>query len=222
MVTIFYRVREHRAFQALVVAVIIASALIIGASTYETAPRWLIRYLGIADFAVTVFFVIEISIRFMGEKRKRDFFSDGWNTFDTIIVAVSLVPAELSESILLLRLVRIFRVLRLVSALPELRRLIEALVLSLRKAIYVLILIFINTYIYAAFGSILFSDIDPKRWEDIGTAAITLTQVMTLSSWENVMGPIQEIYSWSWIYFFSFIFLTAIIFLNLLIASIRS
>ena len=218
MVSLFFRIREHGAFQGLVVAVIIASALLIGASTYDTAPRWLLRYLGVADVAVTVIFVIEISIRFIGEKKKREFFSDPWNTFDTIIVAISLFPAELSESVLLLRLVRIFRVLRLVSALPDLRRLIEALILSLKKAVYVFLLMFINVYIYAAFGSILFSDIDPARWKDIGTSAITLTQVMTLSTWEDVMAPIQNVYFLSWVYFFSFIFLMAIIFLNLLIA----
>jgi voltage-gated sodium channel len=63
-----------------------------------------------------------------------------------------------------------------------------------------------------------FSDIDPERWRDLGMALITLVQVLTLSSWEQVMLPIQEEIAWSWVYFFSFIALGAITVLNLIIA----
>ena len=45
----------------------------------------------------------------------------------------------------------------------------------------------------------------PQRWNDLGVSMITLFQVLTLSSWEQVMLPLQEIYWWAWIYFFSFI-----------------
>ena len=50
-------------------------------------------------------------------------------------------------------------------------------------------------------GSILFGDDDPERWADLGISLITLFQVLTLSSWENVMLPMQAIYWWSWIFF---------------------
>ena len=42
--------------------------------------------------------------------------------------------------------------------------------------------------------------------------------VLTLSSWEQVMLPIQEEVAWAWVYFFSFIALGAITVLNLIIA----
>jgi hypothetical protein len=47
---------------------------------------------------------------------------------------------------------------------------------------------------------------------------ITLFQVLTLSSWEQVMLPLQDVHWWAWIYFFSFIIVCAITMLNLLIA----
>ena len=50
-------------------------------------------------------------------------------------------------------------------------------------------------------GAILFSEDDSSRWGDLGISLITLFQVLTLSSWETVMLPLQEIYWWSWIYF---------------------
>ena len=58
----------------------------------------------------------------------------------------------------------------------------------------------------------------PQRWGDVGVSMITLFQVLTLSSWEQVMLPLQKIYWWAWIYFFSFIIVCAITMLNLLIA----
>ena len=67
-------------------------------------------------------------------------------------------------------------------------------------------------------GSILFNQDDPERWADLGISLITLFQVLTLSSWENVMLPMQAIYWWAWIYFFSFIAICSITILNLVIA----
>ena len=78
--------------------------------------------------------------------------------------------------------------------------------------------LFIILYIYSTIGSILFSEDIPSRWGNVGTAMITLFQVLTLSSWEQVMLPIQDIYWWAWIYFFSFIIICGITMLNLLIA----
>ena len=77
---------------------------------------------------------------------------------------------------------------------------------------------FIILYIYATIGAIVFSNSIPERWSDVGVSMITLFQVLTLSSWEQVMLPLQDIYWWAWIYFFSFIIVCAITMLNLLIA----
>ena len=135
----------------------------------------------ITDILITLFFVIEIIIRFIAEPNKKDFFKSGWNIFDTIIVLVSIIPIGPNSSVLLFRLLRIFRVLRLISAVPELKELIEALFQSIKRVFYVALLLFIILYIYASFGSILFSKADPERWKDMGISMITLVQVLTLS-----------------------------------------
>jgi voltage-gated sodium channel len=215
MTDLFYRIKENSLFQGLVICIIILSALLLGTSTFDLNPQ-VLGVLIFLDYFITIFFCIEILIRFIAEKDKKQFFQDGWNIFDTIIVTFSLVPA--GESALLLRLVRIFRVLRLISFIPELRMLIEALIKSLSKLVYVCLLLFIILYIYAVFGSMAFSEADPERWGDLGVALITLVQVLTLSSWEQVMLPLQEQISWTWIYFYSFIALGSITVLNLIIA----
>ena len=214
---LFKNIKDHRLFQAIVVFAIILSALLVGASTYNIPPS-ILFILHSLDVLITLFFVVEISIRFFAEKRKLHFFKDGWNIFDTIIVIASIIPVGPNSSILVLRLLRIFRVLRLISAIPVLKELIESLLKSLKRVFYVSLLLFIIIYVYASIGSILFATSDPGRWGDLGVAMITLFQVLTLSSWETVMLPMQEIFWWAWIYFYSFIAIGSITILNLIIA----
>ena len=212
-----YKIKESRIFQFVVISIIILNAITIGVNTYDLSDltKKLINYL---DYSITIFFVIEIIIRFIGEPNKKDFFKSGLNIFDSTIVLISLIPIPNNSSFLLLRLLRVFRVLRIISVIPELKKIIEALLNSVKRVFYVSLLLFIILYIYATIGSILFSEDIPERWSDLGVSMITLFQVLTLSSWEQVMLPLQDIYWWAWIYFFSFIIICGITMLNLLIA----
>ena len=213
----FFNLKESPLFQYLVISIIIFNAFTIGINTYELG-EFTRSVISILDYSITIFFVIELLIRFIGEPKKINFFKSGWNLFDTFIVLISLIPISNSSSFLLLRLLRVFRVLRIISIIPELKLIIEALLGSIKRVFYVSLLLFIILYIYATIGSILFSLDIPQRWNDVGVSMITLFQVLTLSSWEQVMLPLQEIYWWAWIYFFSFIIICGITMVNLLIA----
>jgi len=169
--------------------------------------------LGAAD----LFFLFEIIVRMAAEKRLVDFFKKGWNIFDFVIVVASLVPINDSEMVLVARLLRVFRVLRLVSMIPELRMLLTALVKSIPRMGYVALLMFIIFYIYAAIGSFLFRDVDPFLWDNISVAMLTLFRVATFEDWTDVMYATMEEYPLSWLYYLTFIFLTAFVFLNMMI-----
>lgn len=211
------QIKEHKLFQIAVTIVILFSSLVIGISTYDFDPK-LLRILFVSDYFITIFFVIEILIRFFSEKNKKDFFKDGWNIFDSIIVISSLIPTGAGNSAMVLRLLRLARLLRVISFLPELRFVVEALIESIKKSIYVLILIFILLYIYGVAGVILFESVEGGRFEDLGEAIIALIQIMTLSSWENIMLPIMDVYPTAWIFFISFVIFSSIIVLNLFVA----
>ncbi|MCC5884228.1 MAG: ion transporter [Halomonas sp.] len=213
----FERLRANKIFELTVIAIIVLSALLIGARTYEEVSRFQ-QWLLVLDVAVTVFFLVEILIRMAAERRLRDFFKKGWNVFDFLIVTASLIPMDDSEMVLLARLLRIFRVLRLVSMIPELRMLMAALFKSIPRMGYVALLMFIIFYIYAAVGSFLFSDVDERLWGNISLAMLTLFQVATFESWATaVLYPTMEHYPYAWIFFLTFIFLNAFIFLNMMI-----
>ncbi|QOR39636.1 ion transporter [Billgrantia diversa] len=214
----FERLRAHKAFELTVITIIVVSALLIGAKTYEEEVSPIQEWLLLLDTAVTVFFLVEILIRMAAEKRLRDFFKRGWNVFDFFIVTASLIPMDDSEMVLLARLLRIFRVLRLVSMIPELRMLITALFKSIPRMGYVVLLMFIIFYIYGAIGSFLFASVDERLWGNISLAMLTLFQVATFESWATaVLYPTMEHYPYAWIYFLTFIFLNAFIFLNMMI-----
>jgi voltage-gated sodium channel len=115
------------------------------------------------------------------------------------------------------RLVRIFRVLRMISIIPELRMLLNSLLRALPQLGYVLLLIFIIFYIYAAVGATFFAKINPVLWGDISISLLTLFRVMTFEDWTDVMYETMEVHPSSWIYYLTFIFLTAFAFLNMVI-----
>jgi voltage-gated sodium channel len=212
----FEKLRSNKIFEAVVISIIVISALVIGAKTYEETTQieqWLL-YL---DIAVTIFFLVEILIRMAAERTLLSFFKKGWNVFDFLIVTASLIPMDDSEMVLLARLLRIFRVLRLVSMIPELQMLLGALVKSVPRMGYVVLLMFIIFYIYAALGSFLFHNVDDFLWGNISVSMLTLFRIATFEDWTDVMYATQELYAWSWIYYLTFIFLTAFIFLNMMI-----
>ena len=212
----FVRLRENKLFETFVIGVIIFSALVIGAKTYEVGSTAR-RVIGILDWGITLFFLLEILVRFVAEGSVRRFFSKGWNVFDFVIVVASLLPMQESEVALLGRLIRVFRVLRLVSLIPELRVLISAFLLALPRMGYVSLLMFIIFYIYAAAGSFFFETINPELWRNISISMLTLFRVATFEDWTDVMYETMEVYPLSWIYYISFIFIVAFVFLNMMI-----
>ncbi|MBD1573622.1 ion transporter [Vibrio sp. S17_S38] len=215
---VFKRIDQSNIFQIFVIAVILISALTVGAHTYELHSS--MEYaLNIMDSAITVFFLIELIIRYLASDGIRAFFKKGWNIFDLVIVLGSLYPAA-GSTMFVARLLRIFRVLRLVSMVPELRVLVNALIKAIPQMGYIGLLMFVIFYIYAAVGSMLFGDINPTLWSDVSISMLTLFRVATFEDWTDVMYETMEVYSLSWIYYLTFIFLTAFIFLNMMVGTI--
>ncbi len=207
--------RHNALFEWFTVAVIILSALTIGVKSYDM-PGWANHALRALDWLVTLYFVIEITVRFFADGG-RAFWRKGWNIFDFIIVAASLIPVDESEYALLARLLRLFRVMRLVYFVPQLRMMVEALLVAIPRMGYVALMMFIIFYIYGAAGNLFFAKINEVLWGDVGVSMLTLFRVSTFEDWTDVMYETMAVYPFSWIFYLSFIFLTAFVFLNMMI-----
>ena len=215
----FLSIRNSKVFTGIVIAVIVASALYAGVSSYDISPEYTV-YLDLFNYGITIFFVIEIIIRMISERSIAKFFSDGWNIFDFLIVTISLVPISNVESVFVARLLRVIRVLRIITVVPAFRHILDSLVKTIPRVGFIALLMFIFMYVWGAIGTMFFSVVDPENWGNIGLALITLVQVATYDDWAAIMGNVLEVYPYAWIFFVSFIIINAVILLNMVIGVI--
>ena len=119
----------------------------------------------------------------------------------------------------MLRALRILRALRLVSVVPSMRKVVDALLKAVPGMISVLGLLLLVFYVAAVMSTKLFGDAFPEWFGSIGASFYTLFQVMTLESWSmGIVRPVMEVYPQAWLFFVVFILLTTFAVLNLFIA----
>jgi voltage-gated sodium channel len=187
MSSFFKTIRDSNLFVGFILFVIVLAGVIVGIETYEDFARQHHFILSILDTAVLWIFVVEIGIKLLAEGKKPwNYFKDPWNVFDFSVVAVSFLPIGASY-IAVLRLARILRAFRLVSALPKLQILVNALLKSIPSMGYVFILLSLHFYIYAVMGTFLFSQNDPMHFENLQVSILTLFRAVTLEDWTDLM-----------------------------------
>ncbi|WP_122033244.1 ion transporter [Aliivibrio sp. EL58] len=217
MEKVFDKLKCSKIFNIMVVMSILATAIIDGAQTYDL-PIDIYTSIILIDNVIIIWFVLEMIIRIFSFENKLDFFRSPWNCIDAVIIAFCLLPSSAMGNILIFRIIRVFRVLRLLVIIPKLRVLFSSLTKSIPQLSYVGVMMFIIFYVFAAFGSHYFSQINEELWGNIGISMLTLFRVMTFEDWTDVMYEVMEVYSIGWLYFIIFIFLTAFAFLNMVIA----
>jgi voltage-gated sodium channel len=216
-VTLLARVVDSSAFAALVLAVIVANAVVLGLQTYDDVVDESGDLLELLNDVFLAFFVAELVLRIGSYgRRPQNFFRDPWNVFDFVIIAAAFVPGLRSNSTLL-RLARLLRVIRVVRLLPELRVLTLAIVRSLPPLFSMAVLTTVILFVYGMVGWLLFGDEDPDRWGDIGEAMLTLFVMLTLENFPATLERGMEIEPLSIIYFVTFVLVAALIVLNVLI-----
>lgn len=204
--------------QNVIMAVIVINSITIGLETAVHGASPAARLLHLLDHIALVVFVGEIIVKIaaMGPRR---FFSSGWNIFDFLVVAVALVPGAGPLSVL--RTLRILRLLRVIKFLPSLRRVVEALMLSLPGISAIAVLMLMIFYVAAVMSTAMFGQAFPDWFGSLGRSLYTLFQIMTLESWSmGIVRPVMEHSPWAWAFFVPFILVSAFTMLNLFVAVI--
>jgi voltage-gated sodium channel len=171
-------------FNAFIIGVILVNAILIGWSTYDPAP-----WIKVVENVCVAIFIVEIVLRFIARRSSREFFGDGWNIFDLVIIVAALIPASNGMGPIL-RILRVFRVLRLVKTIPELRLIVSVLVKSVISMKYIGLLAFIMFYVYAVIGVKLFGG-DPAHplhanFATVHESFFTLFRVLTGDDWTQL------------------------------------
>jgi len=239
MTEFFRKIVDSKIFQYFIIAVILGAGVVVGLETYPGLMASSGDILHLLDRIILYIFVLEILFKIAAKGSKPwEFFYDGWNVFDFIIVAVCFLPIG-GAYIAVLRLARILRVFRLVSALPKLQILVGALLKSIPSMSYVAILLFLLFYIYAVIGTFMFGQNDPMHFGSLEATMMTLFKTITLEGWIDFMNTQvfgSDVYGYenfpdvsripsahpiaAPIYFVSFILLGTMIMLNLFIGVI--
>jgi voltage-gated sodium channel len=208
---------NHPMFERAILGLILINAVILA---METSPSLMSRIgpvLIALDQAILAVFVAEIAARLIIDFR--GFWRDPWRLFDFSVISLALIPAV--GPLAVLRAFRILRVLRLVSTVPAMRRVVSGLVQALPGMGAIIMLLGLIFFVFSVISTKLFGATFPEWFGSLGESAYTLFQVMTLESWSmGIVRPVMEAFPFAWVLFVPFIVMTAFAVLNLFIGVI--
>ena len=208
---------EARTTQLIIIALIILNAIVLALETSATAVMAYGTTLKLVDQILLGVFVVELFLKAFTQGRQ--FYKDPWNIFDATVVGIALLPATGSLSIL--RSPRILRILRLISAVPSLKRVVNALLKAVPGMGSVVLLLAVIYFIFSVIATKFFGAAFADWFGDIGKSAYTLFQIMTLESWSmGIVRPVMTQFPLAWIFFIPFILITSFAVLNLFIGII--
>ena len=205
---------DQKWFTTLVLSVILANALVLGAETMVTGPA--LEVLRGIDHVMLGFFVLEITLRLVANGWR--FFRDPWNVFDLLVVGVAVLPA--TESLSALRALRVLRTLRVISAVPALRRVVDGLLRAVPGMGAVGALLLLVMYVSAVIATGLFGETSPEYFGSLWTTLFTLFQAMTGEAWPDIARAVMAEHPSAWIFFVLYILVVSFAVLNLFIAVI--
>lgn len=194
---------------------IVANAAILGYDAHyggvnpyhELIEQWNMYFLFI--------FTAELLLEFWAQGPRR-YFRNGWNIFDVLVVGLSY--AAVSPAISALRTLRVVRVFRLVSAVPQMRRVVEALFTALPGILASFAILAVVFYIAAVMGTTLFHQ--DEGFKDLGAALLTLFALAQYDGWGETIARLQEQNPYAWVYVIGFTVIAAFAVLNLFIGVI--
>jgi voltage-gated sodium channel len=202
-------------FSRVIVGVLVVNAIAIGLRTASSVSTSLDPLLVAIEVGVVVVFVAEMVIKIVGSGRS--FFSEAWNWFDLVVIVLSIVPA--SGTLLMLRTVRILRTFRLISVVPSMRRVVNALFTAVPGLLSILLLLMLVLYTSSIAAVQMFGAVAPAEFGGLGKALLTMFRVMT-QGWPDVADEVLAARPLSWVFFVGYIVVTGFVVLNLLIAVI--
>ncbi|MFM7052332.1 MAG: ion transporter [Planctomycetota bacterium] len=181
------RIVQGRAFKGTVLGAIVVGAVLVGLETVPAIHDAYGALLWSIDRVVLGVFVIEVLLKLAAEGRRPwRYFADPWNVFDFAVTAICLLPLD-AKFAQVLRLGRVARSLRLITALPRLQVIVTALLRSLPSFGWITLLLLTLMYVYSVMAVFLFGANDPARFGSLWNSMLTMFSVLTLEGWFEVM-----------------------------------
>jgi voltage-gated sodium channel len=132
----------------------LTNSILIGVETYGNFPM-----IVLIQNIILGIFTVEVIIRFIAAGSLKKFFFNGWHIFDLTLVAIGYIPETMFENtmaITSLRVLRAFRILRLIRSVPEIQLIIGVLLRSVSTLAYNTLFFLIFLYMFSVLGTYLF------------------------------------------------------------------
>ncbi len=201
---------NSKIFEKLITITILVNCFFIGVETYTESS--LITFIQNTCLCI---FVVEVILRYLASNNLKAYFSSGWNVFDLIIVLVCIIPESLFGSAAFastLRILRVFRIIKLFRTNDEIELLITVLSKSVKTLFYNLVIFLIFLYLFAVIGVEIFKLPDPSELNeeeriaysafidefpnapsfspdpycDLGETTFTLFRILTGEDWTDI------------------------------------
>ena len=189
----------HKIFlsEKFILGAIVANAVIIFLLAFPAFNKSTL--LGVLDTFFLLFFVAEMIVKMRHYGRRR-YFREGWNGFDFVIVMISLpslltyfLPVTaLFNQLLILRVLRIFRVAHFFTFLPHMQMIVAGLGRALRASVFVIASLVLLNIILAIFATHMYADVLPEYFRDPFLSSYTIFQMFTIEGWNTIPELISE------------------------------
>ncbi|XP_064390889.1 cation channel sperm-associated protein 2-like [Halichondria panicea] len=233
---------ENRKFQNMLLILIILNGISIGIEgelpvTNDIGIALLRMLLNFIDSFSVIVFTAEIVLKWMDNFR--GFWKNPWNIFDFVVTVVSAVPliimlltndrtsqfAIVTEQ---LAVFRIIRALKMIAQFGSLRIIVLTVLKAFKSLVFIGILLFVVTYIFASAGVIFFeaytmsqrTDLRyPRSFSSLVDATITLFQLFTLDQWYRIYNDLIKVIhpAFACTYILLWVWIGAFLFRNLFV-----
>lgn len=190
---------NNKKFEIGIMACIVLNTVVMS-MTYFGEPESYSLALEIVNYVFAGIFTIEAVIKLIA--LHREYFHDGWNVFDFLIVLGTNVgifvhfvfQINVGSMATVVRTFRIGRIFRLVKSAKSLRQLFQTLLLTLPGLGNIGGLLFLLFFIYAVMGVQLYAHVQlgeflnhHAHFQDFWTGFVTLMRACTGESWNYIM-----------------------------------
>ncbi|XP_073086823.1 voltage-dependent L-type calcium channel subunit alpha-1D isoform X8 [Manis javanica] len=200
----FWYVVNSSPFEYMMFVLIMLNTLCLAMQHYEQSKMFN-NAMDILNMVFTGVFTVEMVLKVIAFKPK-GYFSDAWNTFDSLIVMGSIIDVALSEadnseesnriSITFFRLFRVMRLVKLLSRGEGIRTLLWTFIKSFQALPYVALLIAMLFFIYAVIGMQMFGKVAMRdnnqinrnnNFQTFPQAVLLLFRCATGEAWQEIM-----------------------------------
>ncbi|KAJ4459886.1 putative ion transporter [Paratrimastix pyriformis] len=225
---------EARWFSATTLVIVLLNTVMVTVQSIASIHAYALWSMAIVDAFFLAVYIFEAAAKIY--VWRLNYFKDGWNVFDFVVVLASLTDylqylsiTGVGVDVKIFRFLRIFRAVRAVRTLRVLRtvrmlrnlQMIVNTILSSASALgSIAALLFLIMYVFALIGRSLFAATLPERFGTLWYSFFTLFQMLTLDDWYTVQEENRPSDPTLLLFLIVFIIVETFIFINLFIAVI--